>query len=93
MSLKRLLYVIGAVIAGVGVSMLAAVVVALIYQEWSDAGWIAVGALIAVAVGLVAWRSVGRPGELTTREGFAAVALSWVAMCVFGTLPMAPVSR
>ena len=28
-----------------------------------------------------------RPGELTTREGFAAVGLAWTAMCLLGTLP------
>jgi trk system potassium uptake protein TrkH len=87
MSLKRLIYVVGAVVAGVGVAMLSATVVSLIYQEWAEAGWITLAAALAMAVGLVAWRSVGSPGELTPREGFAAVGLSWAAMCLFGTLP------
>jgi trk system potassium uptake protein TrkH len=87
MHLRRLVYIVGAVVAAIGVSMLAAVVVALIYGETSDAGWIALAALITVAAGVVAWRLMGRKGELTAREGFAAVGLSWFAIAAFGSLP------
>lgn len=87
MSPRRLLYVIGAVVAGVGFAMLSAAAVALIYQEWSQAGWIAIAAVVTMVAGVVAWKSVGSPGELTTREGFAAVGLSWIAMCAVGTMP------
>ncbi|MDH3425591.1 MAG: TrkH family potassium uptake protein [Acidimicrobiia bacterium] len=88
MSIRRLLYVIGAVVAGVGVAMLSAAVVALLYQEWDDAWQIAAAAAVTIAVGLFAWRSFGqRTKELSPREGFAAVGLSWFAIIAVGTLP------
>jgi len=84
---RRLALIIGAVVTGGAVAMLPAVVTALLYREWSDAAAITAAAVLTAAVGLVAWRWWGRPGELTTREGFAAVGLSWIALIGFGTLP------
>ncbi|MFQ5947826.1 MAG: TrkH family potassium uptake protein, partial [Acidimicrobiia bacterium] len=87
MSARRLIYVIGSVVAAIGIAMLAAAVVALIYQEWTEAGGIALAAVVTTGVGGFAWRLLDRPGELTTREGFAAVGLSWFVITLFGTLP------
>lgn len=84
---KRLVYIVGSVVGATGVAMLPAAIVAFAYREWSDAGGIAGGAAIAILLGLAMWRLVGSPGELTTREGFAAVGLSWVSMSLVGTLP------
>lgn len=87
MSLRHLLHVVGAVVAAVGVAMLSAVAVSLLYQEWSDAAQILVAAIVTAVVGLAVWRSFDRPGELSAREGFAAVGLAWTAMVLFGVLP------
>jgi trk system potassium uptake protein TrkH len=88
MSIRRLLRVIGAVVAAVGVAMLVPTITALIYQEWGDAGQILLAALLTAAAGGWAWR-FGRSAmtQLTAREGFAIVGLSWIAMTFFGTLP------
>lgn len=86
MSLRTLQYVLGAVVAAVGLAMLPAAVVAGIYQEWADLGGIVLAALATVAVGGLAWR-YGRQAELTTREGFAIVGLAWISVVIFGTLP------
>lgn len=87
MVLRRLAYVIGAVVAAIGAAMLGAVAVAVLYREWGQAGAIALAAAITMAVGGFFWRLIGQRGELTTREGFAAVGLSWIAITAFGTLP------
>ena len=87
MTWRNLLHVVGAVIAAIGVSMLSAVVVSAIYREWSDVFWILAAAVVTVLIGALLWKVFDRPGELTTREGFAAVGLSWTAMCLLGTLP------
>ncbi|MEA2002080.1 MAG: potassium transporter TrkG [Actinomycetota bacterium] len=88
MSLRRLLSVIGAVVGAVGVAMLVPAAIAIVYREYVDAAEIAFAALVTAAVGTVAWRQ-GRAykTQLTTREGFAIVGLSWIAMTFFGTLP------
>ena len=84
---RKLFHVIGAVVGATGFAMLSATAISLIYREWSEAVLIAVAAAITVAAGYLAWKYVGAPGELTPREGFAVVGLSWMAISLFGTLP------
>lgn len=85
--LRRLLYIVGAVVAASGVAMLPAALVSVGYGEWQSARGIGLAAAITVGLGALAWRRFGVAGELTTREGFAAVGLSWFVMSAFGTLP------
>ncbi len=87
MSWRHLLHVVGAVIGAIGVSMLASALVSLIYREWSTALWIAAASVVTTILGLVLWRWFDKPGELSTREAFAAVALAWVAIGLVGALP------
>ena len=85
MSGRRLLSVIGAVVGASGLAMLVPVIAALIYQEYGDALQIALAALVTMGAGTAAWR-YGRSGgktQLTAREGFAIVGLSWIAMTSF----------
>lgn len=85
---RRVLYVIGAVVAASGVAMIPPIIVALIYREWSIASGIGLACVITVAVGAVLWRVVGRSGgELTSKEGFAIVGASWFVISLFGSLP------
>ncbi len=87
MSWRRLLHLIGAVVAAVGVAMLAAAVTSIVYREWDHALGITAAAVVTILLGGTAWRLVEAPGELSTREGFATVGLSWLAVTFFGTLP------
>lgn len=87
MSFRRLGFIIAAVIEATGVAMASSAVVAGIYGEWSDARGIAISALVVVVVADVARRLFTPAAEMTTREGFAAVALAWFAMAFVGTLP------
>jgi len=84
---RRLVFIVGAVITAAGLSMLLPAVVALGYGEHGDALALLESAAISVAVGLLAWKLIGRTGELSPREGFAAVALSWFAVAALGSLP------
>jgi len=87
MSYRRLAFVVAAVMEATGAAMLSAAVVAGIYREWSDA-WAIAGAAFAVVVVFDVVRRVVTPRtEMVTREGFAAVALAWIAMAFVGTLP------
>jgi len=87
MHVRRLIYVIGAVVAAVGAAMLSAVAVALVYGERGDALGILLAALGVMLAGVVMWRVLGEAGELTTREGFATVGLAWFAISFAGCLP------
>lgn len=83
----RLSYVIGAVVVAAGTAMLPAAATSLIYREQEVAGWITLSAVLTILAGLFGWRVMGRPGTLTTKEGFASVGLAWFAMACFGVLP------
>lgn len=87
MHLRHLLHVVGAVLGAYGLAMLAPVVVAMIYTEWSDLPGLIGAAVITIVVGAALWLRFDRPGEVTSREGFAAVGLAWIALGIVGALP------
>lgn len=87
MSLRHLLNVVGAVVGAIGLTMLAPVAVAGIYREWSEIPGLLGAAVLTTAIGFGLWRKFDRPGELSTREGFAAVGLAWIAITIAGSLP------
>jgi len=87
MSWRHLLHVVGAVLAAIGVAMVSPVAVAAIYQEWSDVPGLLVAALVTFGIGAGLWRVFDRPGELSTREGFATVGLAWMSLALVGALP------
>jgi trk system potassium uptake protein TrkH len=87
MSYRRLAFVVVAVMEATGAAMLTAAVVAAIYGEWSDARAIAAAAVAVVLVFDLLRRVITPHTEMTTREGFAAVAVAWLAMAFVGTIP------
>ncbi len=87
MSLRHLLHVVGAVLGAIGVAMLTPAFVTIIYGEWSDLPGLLGAAALTMIIGFALWKGFDRPGELPTREGFAAVGLSWIAISIFGMLP------
>ena len=82
-----LLLVTGVTAMAVGLMMLLAAGVSLLYGEFSDARAIGAAAAVTIATGgLLRW-SVEKPTALTTRAGFAGVGVAWLMMSAWGTLP------
>jgi trk system potassium uptake protein TrkH len=79
--------VVGAVLGAIGLSMFAPAVVSVLYREWSQLPGLLGAAALTTAIGYLLWRIYDRPGELSTREGFAAVGLAWIAIAIAGALP------
>ena len=84
---RRLLHIIGAVVVAVGASMLAAAATSFIYREYRDGWLILLAAVVTMALGWALWSRFERPQDLSMKEGFAVVGLTWIAMAVVGTLP------
>jgi len=84
---RRLLYIIGAVVTASALGTVPAMIVGAIYGEWDDVAGLAIAGLSIGVIGIWAWRGIGRPGRLSTREGLAVVGLSWFALILIGTLP------
>lgn len=85
--LASLLLITGVTVMAVGLMMLPAAGVSLLYGEFSDARGIAAAAAVTIGFGSLLRWSVERPTTLTTRAGFAGVGIAWLMMSVFGTLP------
>ena len=81
-------YLLGFVILAVGLAILAALPVSLIFGD-GDAKAILLSALVTIAAGLLLAGFMNRypREELRPREGFAIVTLSWIAASTFGSLP------
>lgn len=83
----RLVAVASAVIAAAGAATIPAIIAGVIYAEWGDTVALLISGLIAAVIGLLGNRFVKTEIGFTSREGFAAVALSWMVLILFGTLP------
>jgi trk system potassium uptake protein TrkH len=84
---RRLLVIVTSVVAAGAAAMVPAIIAGLIYREWRDVLALAASAAFGLLIWLVGRRYTGAPGTFTSSEGFAAVALSWMVLILFGTLP------
>jgi trk/ktr system potassium uptake protein len=84
---RRLIVIVASVIAAAGIATLPAVVTGVIYREWGDVRALVVTAALGLTIWLVGRRDTAADGPLTSSEGFAAVALAWLLLTLFGTLP------
>ncbi|MDJ0663772.1 MAG: TrkH family potassium uptake protein [Acidimicrobiia bacterium] len=84
---RRLLVIVSAVVGGGAVAMLPAIITGLIYREWTDTLALVAAAAIGITIGLIGRHYGTGRGSFTSSEGFAAVALSWIVLILFGTLP------
>lgn len=84
---KAVAGVLGALLAALGLALVAPALVGLAYGEAS--GWSFGGvAVAAMAAGAALWARLRPRDELTLREGFAIVALSWLVLSLVGALPI-----
>ncbi len=84
---RRLAVIVTAVVAAGAVAMLPAIVAGMIYGEWEDVLALFAAAAIGLTFGLIGRHYAGVGGTITSSEGFAFVALSWMVLIVYGTLP------
>lgn len=86
MSYRIIAYVLGCVLGVEAVSMMLPFICALVYNE--PMKWVfPVCALICLVVGVPLILVRPKNKTMFAKEGFVAVALSWVLMSIFGALP------
>jgi trk system potassium uptake protein TrkH len=89
MRLRHVLHIVGILVAGLGVTMLIATIVALVYRE-EDLFSQTMAAGITIGAGLIIFFLTGRAREkleISHRGAFAVVTFGWLACCLFGALP------
>ena len=67
--------------------MLPALVIATIYREWETALHLGLTLALAIGTGALTLIVAGRPERLRPKDAFAGVAIAWVAVIAFGSLP------
>ncbi len=86
MNIGLIIYILGFVLIFLGAFFALPAIVALIYSE--SAGWYFVAlAIVSIVVGFVVTRFKPKRHTFFARDGFAAVALSWIMLSLIGALP------
>ncbi len=80
-------YIIGFILQFEAAFLLLPLLVAVIYREPASVGAFLITALLCFICGVLLRHKRPKHFELYTREGFASVALSWLIMSIFGSLP------
>ncbi len=90
MRIKTVLYLLGALVICVGLSLALPILVALFYGENNVAGNIGKAMACGLAAGglcMFISRPQGQMPAMTNREGLAVVGFGWIAVCLAGALP------
>ena len=86
MNYSIVLYILGCVLKFESAFLVLPALVGLIYREHASVSYLAVAVLCLILGGLLTHKKP-RSANLYTREGFVAVALSWIIMSIFGAIP------
>jgi trk system potassium uptake protein TrkH len=86
MQLSDVLYLVATVLLGVAAALAVCTVVAAAMRDRSAVA-LALSTLVALAAGVAGRRATRVPADISFREAFAMVSLSWTAVAVVGALP------
>lgn len=86
MNYSIVLYILGYVLKFESAFLVLPALVGLIYREHASVSYLAV-AVLCLILGVLLTHKKPRSTNLYTREGFVAVALSWIIMSIFGAIP------
>jgi trk system potassium uptake protein TrkH len=86
MNYSIVLYILGCVLKFESAFLVLPALVGLIYREHASVAYLAV-AVLCLILGVLLTHKKPRSTNLYTREGFVAVALSWIIMSIFGAIP------
>lgn len=87
MNFKMIRYTVGMILLFEALFLFIPLITAICYLEWAALFSILVTMLLCASIGTLAY--LGKPDntEISTKEGFITVSLSWIVMSVFGALP------
>lgn len=87
MNYKVIRYIIGLVLKFEALAMLLPLAVSLIYREYSDSKIFLLCIAITFVYGLLFSIKTKGNKKMYAKEGFVAVALSWIIISIFGLMP------
>lgn len=87
MNKRMTAHIVGKILLCEAAFLLAPALVALVYAEWIPLRAMLISAAIVAAVGFALSKIPVKTRTIYSREGFVAVALSWIAISLGGSLP------
>lgn len=86
MSLRPVFNVVGVLLVFLAAAMGVTALVSLLYQDGDTVSFLT-AAGITLGAGLILYRVTRFEGDITLRQGYAAVTFAWTFVAVFGALP------
>ena len=86
MKYSTICYILGQVLKFEGIFMLLPFLTGMIYHENEAYSYLIIGIICFVLGCLITLKKVKHP-QIFNREGFVAVALSWIVLSIFGAIP------
>ena len=87
MKIRKILYYLGRILLAGAVIMLLPVIVSLIYRDGCAVAFIVSSAGVGVLGAAFLFVNRKKVGSLSSKEGMAVAALTWIILSVFGALP------
>ncbi len=87
MNYKVILHTLGWVLNIEGLAMILPLICSLCYSEWDMAKLFLICIAICLVIGIAITRKPLTKKAMYAKEGFICVALSWVVLSIFGSLP------
>lgn len=84
---RRIAYVVGIVVFAGSAAGVPALPTAVVYREWHVAVNVAITMSAMLLAGWLTMVLAGRPDRLRPKDAFGSVAIAWVAVIAFGSLP------
>ncbi len=87
MNFKMIRYTVGMILLFESAFLLIPLITAICYFEWASLFAILMTMLLCASLGTLAYLSKPENTDISIKEGFITVALSWIVLSVFGALP------
>lgn len=87
MNFRMIRYTVGMILLFEAAFLLVPLITAICYQEWAPLFAIFMTIMLCAALGALSYLSKPDKTEISIKEGFITVALSWIALSAFGALP------
>jgi trk system potassium uptake protein TrkH len=83
---RHLVHIVSIIVLALAIAMAGTTILAFVYRDGDTLAFL-VSTVISAVCGFVGFRRTSLDRDITIREGYAVVSLSWIAIGVFGALP------
>jgi len=83
---RHLIHVVSIILIALSVPLAATAILALLFRDGSFLAFLG-ATVVAAGAGMIGFRTTSLTRDLSIREGYAVVSLSWLAIGIVGAIP------